>query len=152
MHYTNIFVLCMCFNIFNAVFCHTAPVPVLYLVLTSSLHLLMTQDSSNSTGNHPLTHTLSSSGTFRSSPPWSLNIYNKDNTVKNHYCLTVVMQLYKLYSINSTMYWQKHKNKKFRNKDSFSLIFPVIFRITFLVFWSLKKKIIFLHGAFQQHI
>lgn len=87
MHYTNIFVLCMCFNIFNAVFCHTAPVPVLYLVLTSSLHLLMTQDSSNSTGNHPLTHTLSSSGTFRSSPPWSLNIYNKDNTVKNHYCL-----------------------------------------------------------------
>lgn len=50
------------------------------------------------------------------------------------------MQLYKLYSINSTMYWQKHKNKKFRNKDSFSLIFPVIFRITFLVFWSLEKK------------
>lgn len=85
--------------------CHTAPVPVLYLVLTSSLHLLMTQDSSNSTGNHPLTHTLSSSGTFRSSPPWSLNIYNKHITctVTNHYCLN-----WRRSTLNCTMEEQYH--------------------------------------------
>lgn len=34
----------------------------------------MTQESSKSTGNQPFTHTLSDSGTFKSSPVCSLNI------------------------------------------------------------------------------
>lgn len=38
-----------------------------YLVLTSSLHLLMMQDSSKRIGNHPRTHTRSSVATFMSS-------------------------------------------------------------------------------------
>lgn len=46
------------------------------LVRTSSLHLLMIHDSSKSTGNQPLTHTLSASGTPPSSPLCSLNIWD----------------------------------------------------------------------------
>ena len=51
-----------------------------YLVRTSSLHRLMTHDSSNRTGNQPRTHTRSVSETvpFRSwSPTSSRNIWSK---------------------------------------------------------------------------
>lgn len=55
-----------------------------YLVLTSSLHLLIIHDNSKRTGNQPLTQTLSASGTPPSSLLCSLNICNQSTDVLPH--------------------------------------------------------------------
>lgn len=52
-----------------------------YLVLTSNLHLLMTQDNSKRIGNHPLTHTLSSGATFMSSLVYSLKAFKREEGI-----------------------------------------------------------------------
>lgn len=55
----------------------TALGPGGYLVRTSSLHLLMMQDSSNRMGNQPRTQTLSPGATFMSSLVYSCSTYNE---------------------------------------------------------------------------